>query len=134
MARGETKPNKRSPQATDVIAGRSLRLLRGLRGLSQEQLGDAVGLTFQQIQKYENAKNRMPLSRVHEFACILNVDLGAFLKNTDVVGIELFNYSALNEWLLLFARAHEADLLSEVSALASRLLDDCESVRRSVLC
>ena len=67
MGRKETqRPNKGSPQSIDVVAGRNLRLLRGLRGYSQERLGDEVGLTFQQIKKYENATNRIALSRAYE--------------------------------------------------------------------
>lgn len=134
MARLAKRLKQRTPQAVDIVAGRNLRLFRGLRGLSQAQLGDAVGLTFQQIQKYENAKNRMALSRAYDFACILGVDVQAFLKGTDVIGFKLFDHSGLNEWLSLFARASEADLISEVAALASRLLDECESVRRSIHC
>jgi DNA-binding XRE family transcriptional regulator len=49
----KSRTNQRSPQATDVIAGRNLRILRGIRGYSQEELGDEVGVSFQQIQKYE---------------------------------------------------------------------------------
>jgi transcriptional regulator with XRE-family HTH domain len=114
--KGTQKPNKRSPKSTDVIAGRNLRLLRGLRGYSQERLGDKVGLSFQQIQKYENATNRMALSRAYEFAFILSVSIDAFFedKGSDP-SITFKDHSGLNEWLSLFARAHEANLIVELS-------------------
>jgi transcriptional regulator with XRE-family HTH domain len=136
MGRKETlKLNKRSPQSIDVVAGRNLRLLRGQRGYSQEKLGNEVGLTFQQIQKYENATNRMALSRAYELASILSVSIDAFFENTVSDPPIAFNdHSGLNEWLSLFARAHEADLIVEITALTSRILHECESARRSSQC
>lgn len=49
-------------------------------GLSQEKLGEAVGLTFQQIQKYERGSNRIGASRLHEFSQILNVPVSFFFE------------------------------------------------------
>lgn len=132
---GTPKPNKRSPQSIDVVAGRNLRLLRGLRGYSQERLGDEVGLTFQQIQKYENAMNRMALSRAYEFASILSVSIDAFFNDAgDDPSITAKDNSGLNEWLSLFARAHDANLIAEITALTSRVISECESARRSGQC
>ncbi len=51
---------------------------RTLLGLSQEKLGDAVGLTFQQIQKYERGANRVGASRLYEFSRILDVPISYF--------------------------------------------------------
>ena len=62
-----------TPNPVDVHVGARLRLRRTLMGLSQEKLGDAVGLTFQQIQKYERGANRIGASRIFEFAGILEV-------------------------------------------------------------
>ncbi len=61
------------PRLVDVHVGSRLRLRRTLLGISQEKLGDAVGLTFQQIQKYERGANRISASRLYEFSRILNV-------------------------------------------------------------
>ena len=57
-----------------------LRELRLIAGLSQEKLGELVGVTFQQIQKYEKAKNRICASRLFEFAQILERPMDAFFE------------------------------------------------------
>ena len=67
-----------TPNPVDVHVGARLRLRRTLLGVSQEKLGDAVGLTFQQIQKYERGANRIGASRVYEFSGILDVPVSFF--------------------------------------------------------
>jgi transcriptional regulator with XRE-family HTH domain len=133
--KGKKTENKRVPQSIDMIAGHNLRLLRCLRGYSQERLASEIGLTFQQIQKYENATNRMALSRAYQLASVLRVGIDAFFKETgSTQSVAPHENSGLNEWLSLFARAHKTDLVSELTALASRVLDNCESVMRSIRC
>ena len=66
------------PNPVDVHVGARLRLRRTLIGMSQEQLGKASGLTFQQIQKYERGTNRMGASRLFQLARLLNVSVGWF--------------------------------------------------------
>lgn len=56
-----------------------------MRGLSQEKLGEAIGLTFQQVQKYERAANRVSASRLHEIARVLDVPVSFFFDDTDPV-------------------------------------------------
>ncbi|MEQ8194485.1 MAG: helix-turn-helix transcriptional regulator [Rhodospirillales bacterium] len=68
------------PHPIDVLVGSRVRLRRTLMGLSQEKLGEAVGLTFQQIQKYERGSNRIGASRLHEFSQILNVPVSFFFE------------------------------------------------------
>ncbi|MEX2451739.1 MAG: helix-turn-helix transcriptional regulator [Rhodospirillales bacterium] len=68
------------PHPIDVHVGSRVRLRRTLMGLSQEKLGEAVGLTFQQIQKYERGSNRIGASRLHEFSQILNVPVSFFFE------------------------------------------------------
>jgi transcriptional regulator with XRE-family HTH domain len=62
----------------DVHVGRRLRQRRTLLAMSQTKLGDAVGLTFQQIQKYERGSNRSGSSRLYEFAKVLDVPVSYF--------------------------------------------------------
>ena len=62
----------------DRIVGANIRRRRGALGLSQQALGARVGLTFQQIQKYENAANRVGASRLHDIATALGTHPGAF--------------------------------------------------------
>lgn len=66
------------PRPVDVHVGHRLRLRRTLLGISQEKLGEAVGLTFQQIQKYERGANRVGASRLFEFSKILDVSISFF--------------------------------------------------------
>jgi transcriptional regulator with XRE-family HTH domain len=64
----------------DATVGRRLRDRRTVMGLSQSALGDAVGLTFQQVQKYERGINRVSASRLYEFAAILQVSVDYFFE------------------------------------------------------
>lgn len=66
----------------DVRVGRNLRSNRKQRGLTQKQLGAGVGLTLQQIQKYENGSNRINVSRLHQFSEILKVPVAQFFAST----------------------------------------------------
>jgi transcriptional regulator with XRE-family HTH domain len=63
----------RLPEPTDRHVGMRVRARRMMLGLSQENLADGVGLTFQQIQKYEKGTNRISASRLQAFAGILQV-------------------------------------------------------------
>ena len=65
----------------DIHVGHRVRLRRTLLGLSQERLGAAVGLTFQQIQKYERGANRIGASRLYEFSKILDVSIAYFFED-----------------------------------------------------
>jgi transcriptional regulator with XRE-family HTH domain len=62
----------------DVHVGARMRQRRSLLGMSQTKVGDAVGLTFQQIQKYERGSNRIGSSRLFEFAKVLDVPVSYF--------------------------------------------------------
>jgi transcriptional regulator with XRE-family HTH domain len=64
----------------DVHVAARLRQRRILLGMSQSALGNAVGITFQQVQKYEGGGNRISSSRLFEFAKILNVPVSHFFK------------------------------------------------------
>jgi transcriptional regulator with XRE-family HTH domain len=69
------------PSPVDIHVGSRVRLRRTLLGLSQEKLGEAVGLTFQQIQKYERGANRIGASRLFEFSRILDVPVSFFFDD-----------------------------------------------------
>ncbi|NKB56579.1 MAG: helix-turn-helix domain-containing protein [Alphaproteobacteria bacterium] len=62
----------------DAYVGKRLRIRRKMMSMSQTKLGDAVGLTFQQIQKYERGANRIGASRLFEFSQILDVPISYF--------------------------------------------------------
>ena len=67
----------------DEYVGKRLRQKRDLAGLSQERLAEYVGVTFQQIQKYENGQNRISASRLYEFSQILKVPISFFFDSFD---------------------------------------------------
>lgn len=69
-----------APDPADLYVGTQLRLRRNLMGMSQEQLGKATGLTFQQIQKYERGTNRIAASRLFYLSRLLNVSVEYFFK------------------------------------------------------
>ena len=64
----------------DIHVGSRVRLRRTLLGLSQEKLGEAVGLTFQQIQKYERGANRIGSSRLFDLSKVLDVPVSYFFE------------------------------------------------------
>jgi len=68
------------PHPVDIHVGQRLRLRRTLLGMSQEKLAEAVGLTFQQVQKYERGVNRMGSSRLFEFSRVLDVPISYFFE------------------------------------------------------
>lgn len=71
---------KGGPKAMDVHVGNRLRMRRSIIGWSQERLADAVGLTFQQVQKYERGANRISASRLYDFSRVLDVEVSYFFE------------------------------------------------------
>lgn len=69
------------PNPVDVHVGSRIRLRRTLLGMSQEKLGKAIGLTFQQVQKYERGTNRVGSSRLYQLAKVLNVPVSFFFDD-----------------------------------------------------
>jgi transcriptional regulator with XRE-family HTH domain len=74
------KTKRKVPNPIDEFVGKRVRLQRVLMGLSQEKLGSALGLTFQQVQKCEKGTNRIGASRLQEIAKILGVPPGFFFE------------------------------------------------------
>lgn len=73
--------NKKRPNPVDVHVGARIRLRRNMVGLSQERLGDSLGITFQQIQKYEKGVNRVGASRLQAIGNVLNVPVTFFFDD-----------------------------------------------------
>ena len=72
-----------TPNPVDVHVGKRLRQRRTLLGMSQEKLGELLGLTFQQVQKYERGTNRIGSSRLYRLARILEVSVIYFFEGLD---------------------------------------------------
>jgi transcriptional regulator with XRE-family HTH domain len=73
--------NKKKPNPIDIHVGSRIRLRRNMLGMSQEKLGESLGITFQQIQKYEKGTNRVGASRLQAIASILNVPVAFFFED-----------------------------------------------------
>jgi transcriptional regulator with XRE-family HTH domain len=71
------------PNPIDVHVGSRVRLRRTLLGMSQEKLGEAIGLTFQQVQKYERGANRIGASRLYDLSRVLDVPVSFFFDDID---------------------------------------------------
>jgi transcriptional regulator with XRE-family HTH domain len=72
---------KKKPNPIDIHVGSRVRLRRTMLGLSQEKLGEQLGITFQQIQKYEKGANRIGASRLQEIASVLNTPVSFFFED-----------------------------------------------------
>ena len=71
---------KKAPNPTDKHVGARVRMRRMMLAMSQEKLGDALGLTFQQVQKYEKGANRIGASRLQQISSILQVPVSFFFE------------------------------------------------------
>ncbi len=72
--------NARRPNPIDIHVGTRVRLRRMILGMSQEKLGESLGLTFQQVQKYEKGVNRIGASRLFDLAQVLSVPVQFFYE------------------------------------------------------
>ena len=70
-----------SPDPVDIHVGNRVRQRRTLLGFSQQKLAAALGLTFQQVQKYERGTNRVSASRLHQIGTVLDVPVAYFFEN-----------------------------------------------------
>ena len=83
MPRIEKARSHKAPNAIDVEVGRRIRVYRQRAKLSQTQLGDELGLTFQQVQKYEKGANRIAPGRLEVIARVCGVPVSAFMPSLD---------------------------------------------------
>ncbi len=79
MDRGRS--DRGEPNPIDVHVGSRMRLRRTLLGMSQKKLGEVIGLTYQQVQKYERGSNRISASRLFDLARVLDVQVGFFFDD-----------------------------------------------------
>ena len=72
---------KKTPNPIDIHVGSRIRLRRNMISMSQEKLGEALGITFQQIQKYEKGTNRVGASRLQQISNVLGVPVSFFFED-----------------------------------------------------
>jgi len=91
----------RFPNPVDLHVGARIRLRRRMQGVSQEKLADALGLTFQQVQKYERGANRVSASKLYEIAAALRAPVSYFFDGlADPAGDEGRDASPSEEGLV----------------------------------
>ena len=72
------------PNPVDIHVGKRVRLRRTLLGISQEKLGKAINLTFQQVQKYERGTNRIGSSRLYQLSQVLDIPVSYFFDDLPI--------------------------------------------------
>jgi transcriptional regulator with XRE-family HTH domain len=97
----------KAPNDVDRQVGSRVRMRRMLIGMSQEKLGDALGLTFQQVQKYEKGTNRISASRLQQIASVLGVTIDFLYGEPGRAEQAPGGFSEMSD-----ASGYEADLLT----------------------
>jgi len=122
------KRSARSANPVDEHVGSRLRLRRKVMGMSQEKLGESLGVTFQQVQKYERGTNRVGASRLWDLSRVLNVPINFFYDGLDAGHTEGVAEGAQEPIVYDFIRSPEGIAL----ALAVSGIED-RSVRRQIV-
>jgi transcriptional regulator with XRE-family HTH domain len=102
--------NPKGAHPIDVMVGTKVRHFRTLRGMSQEKLGEVVGVTFQQVQKYEKGSNRISASRLVQIAQALQIDVRLFFDGIDAASPEAGEIAPMEQISRL---AHQAGALMD---------------------
>src|SRR5438132_520204 len=76
----------RKPDPIDIEVGQRIRIQRLASGMSQTDLGEQIGVTFQQVQKYEKGANRVGAERLTKIANVLEVPVESFFNGRDTIG------------------------------------------------
>ena len=125
-----SQPNPRGPNAIDRHVGSRVRLRRQLLNMSQEKLGEELGVTFQQVQKYERGTNRIGAGRLFEVARVLDVPVSFFYDGFAPDGSALNNRQEGGDTGIVEEFIQSADGVSLAQAFA-RIGD--AKVRRRIL-
>lgn len=130
---------KKQANPIDIQVGNRVRIRRMLIGMSQERLGDLLGLTFQQVQKYEKGVNRIGAGRLFEVSRILNVPIDFFYEGVNTLlgqpgatepdGAPVMEFVSSGEGLqlsLAFMKIKDAKVRKRVLDLVKSLAEDEE--------
>jgi transcriptional regulator with XRE-family HTH domain len=98
----------------DIYVGRRLKMRRTMLGITQEFLGKAVGITFQQIQKYENGSNRIGCSRLFDISIVLKTPISFFFAGLEQDVAKLYGFTVNQETIL---NADDSIINKEIPAL-----------------
>ena len=122
------RKNKKQPHPVDVAVGKKLKELRTMHRMSQSDVAGKLGLSFQQIQKYETGSNRISASRLYELSNILSVcvsdffsELGQVAKRRDEGGGDSLVLSMANQIIKTKTPKERAAFEKKLSALVDTL-------------
>lgn len=103
---------KKAPNPIDKHVGARVRMRRMMIGMSQEKLGEHLGITFQQIQKYEKGTNRIGASRLQQISVVLGVPVAFFFEGAPSTGPETDGFAEAH------SPAYVADFLATADGLS----------------
>jgi transcriptional regulator with XRE-family HTH domain len=132
-------PRKKAPSPTDQHVGSRVRMRRKMLGMSQEQLAEALGITYQQVQKCEKGANRIGASRLQQISHILQVPVAFFFEGAPNASVphgshgsalsmaQIDDFISDSDGLRLmraFMRINNADLRRRLVMLVQEIADD----------
>jgi transcriptional regulator with XRE-family HTH domain len=126
----------RKANPVDAEVGRRIKLQRLAAGLSQTELGDRVGVTFQQVQKYERGQTRIGASRLTLIAKVLNLPIGELFESAEVTTkrhsfaqspLHLLSQPLALKLLQLFSEITDRDLRQSIVQLVENITLNCQS-------
>jgi transcriptional regulator with XRE-family HTH domain len=106
----------KKPDLIDVEVGQRIRIQRLAAGLSQSELAERIGVTFQQVQKYEKGTNRVGAGRLTKIARVLNVPVGSFFDGRDQ--IEQVTQQGMESPLAAMAQPYAYRLMRAYAAIS----------------
>lgn len=115
---------QRKPNPTDIHVGQRLRAARMLAGMSQERLGAEVGLSFQQIQKYEKGHNRIGASRMQQLAQALNIPPSYFFEQPNGHAMPQISGNGMTQDAAAISRRQSLDLVRYFSSIPDESMRD----------
>jgi transcriptional regulator with XRE-family HTH domain len=118
----------RRPDPLDAVVGTKIRIFRTNRGLSQSALADAIGVTFQQVQKYESGANRVGAGRLSRIAGVLGVPIGQLFDSSGDAGdatspLRLLAESGALRLLKAFSRTSDPRVRRGITQLLESFAD-----------
>jgi transcriptional regulator with XRE-family HTH domain len=126
------KVDPRKADSTDVEVGRLVRALRMSRNLSQTELGNQIGVTFQQVQKYESGVNRISMGRLTRVAKLFRVSVPYLLDGSKQAGYKSSANTDYTKNLEMLGRIGAVRLLRAFAAIPTKPASLRESVVRMV--
>jgi transcriptional regulator with XRE-family HTH domain len=130
---------KKRPDPLDIEVGQRVRTFRLQKGLSQQKLGDQLGLTFQQVQKYEKGTNRISAGRLQRIADILEIPVADFFTSHKQGGVapaelyKLLDTAAALRLMRAYSRIREPRLQLAIMRLVGSIAADSARVAKSPL-